>query len=325
MQSGSEYKIVRLGVQEFHLLIPLMKDCFGVDVDIEFFRWKYEQNPAGEVIGFLAVAGNGEIGAYYGVIPERYIVDGEEKIIYQSCDTMTHSGHRRKGLFQLLANHCYDYLKSINKLFIIGFGGDMSTPGFLKFGWQQISNVQQMLYPKWFSALPVGNSEKYRVQEVNDINKLDGLLQKSNSHTQIHSLKNSEIFEWRIKNPLHKYQLYVAVDSDNSAIGYICYYISRNRIYLFDFYSADRQAEKTLLYHIKKKLNKEKNTKWIQTLCSENSYIYSALKKNWFLTSPFKDWQRLSLPIIFFSDQENMQRYGKANLWNFTTFDHDTL
>src|SRR5690606_12957074 len=66
----------------------------------------------------------------------------KDRIIYQSCDTMTHSLHRRKGLFKLLANHCYSYLRNKNELFIIGFGGDESTPGLIKFGWQEIFKFQ---------------------------------------------------------------------------------------------------------------------------------------------------------------------------------------
>lgn len=106
-----------------------------MDVDIGYFRWKFLENPSGTFFGFVAVEINsGEIGAYYGVIPERWYVDGVETVIYQSCDTMTHSQHRRLGLFQMLALHCYTELRKQGSLFIIGFSGKQSTPGFTKFG-----------------------------------------------------------------------------------------------------------------------------------------------------------------------------------------------
>ena len=112
----NNYNIRKLANNEFYLLIPLMKDCFGMDVNIEYFEWKFVKNPAGFVEGYIAVSDEGEIAAYYGVIPEIYIINGKPTTIYQSCDTMTHSKHRRKGLFQKLALHCYECLKNENKL-----------------------------------------------------------------------------------------------------------------------------------------------------------------------------------------------------------------
>lgn len=326
MSNKPTYDIQQIGTREFDVLIPLMKDCFGLDINTDFFRWKYQQNPSGEFIGFIAVSEQNEIGAYYGVIPETYIVDGEVKVIYQSCDTMTHSAHRRRGLFQLLANHCYDYLRRQGKLFVVGFGGAMSLPGFIKFGWRAVTSVQQVFYPRAFATLHIaGSNTRYKIEPVADVTLLDELLQKSNSRTQIHSLKNARTFGWRISNPLNVYQLYAAIGENGEVAGYICYYISRGKIYLFDTYSIDKAAEKQLVSKVKKELTTQK-LKGIQTLCSRNSYLFEMLTRNGFISSPFKKWpERLSQPIIFYSTEENMQRYSSPAVWNFTPFDHDTL
>jgi GNAT superfamily N-acetyltransferase len=320
------YKISQIGISDFDVLIPLMKDCFGLDVNTDLFNWKYKQNPSGEFVGFIATSEAGEVGAYYGVIPETYMVEGKQKLIYQSCDTMTHSAHRRKGLFQLLANHCYDYLRQQDKFFIIGFGGAMSLPGFIKFGWKEVTAVQQVFYPRLLAGLrlPIEN-RGYTVEKVTDVSLLGSLLEKSNSHTAIHSLKNVNIFSWRLNNPLHDYRLYAAKDSKGNIDGYICYYISRNKIYLFDFFFTEKAAEKILLDHVKKVLA-HKKLKGIQVLCSSNSYLYKVLSRNSFISSPFKKWpERLSQSIIFFSTEEQMKKYDDPSFWNFTPFDHDML
>ncbi len=324
-QKGT-YTISQIGIKDFELLIPLMKDCFGLDVNTDFFNWKYKQNPSGEFIGFIATAENGEVGAYYGVIPETYVVDGVQKVIYQSCDTMTHSAHRRKGLFQLLANHCYDYLRQQDKFFIIGFGGKMSLPGFLKFGWREVTMVQQVFYPAVFTSLKLPLADKrHVVEKITDVSLVGHLLEKSNSHTVIHSLKNLNIFNWRLANPLHDYQLYVAKNAEGNVEGYISYYFERDKIYIFDLYSDSRAAEKALLNFVKKELV-AKQAKVMQVLCSRNSYLCKALRRNGFITSPFKKWpERLSQSIIFFSTEEKMNKYDSPDCWNFTPFDHDTL
>ena len=137
-----QYTIHRLEKDNFDCLIPLMQDCFGMEVDIHYFKWKYIDNPDGFVRGYFAQSSSDEIAAYYGVIPQMISYFGKDKLIYQSCDTMTHSKHRRKGLFQLLAKHCYGELEKENNLFVIGFGGSESTPGFLKFGWKHLFNCK---------------------------------------------------------------------------------------------------------------------------------------------------------------------------------------
>ena len=107
------YSIKKIEKDNFHLLIPLMKDSFGMDVNVDYFIWKYLKNPSGDFIGFVAEDEFGEIGAYYGVIPEMFWVHGEKKTIFQSCDTMTHSNHRRRGLFKMLALHTQLQLISV--------------------------------------------------------------------------------------------------------------------------------------------------------------------------------------------------------------------
>ena len=72
----------------------------------------------------------------------------ERRCIYQSCDTLTNSGHRRKGLFQLLARHTYPAAQAADPCFsALGFGGPTSTPGFVKMGWQVASRSRTAFAP----------------------------------------------------------------------------------------------------------------------------------------------------------------------------------
>jgi hypothetical protein len=82
------------------------------------------------------------------MIPEIYRWGIEQRRIYQSCDTMTHSGHRRKGLFQLLATRTYDEARAADPgFFAYGFGGPTSTPGFLKMGWRVELELPYLFQP----------------------------------------------------------------------------------------------------------------------------------------------------------------------------------
>jgi len=53
--SDTGFFIQPLDYSNCSLLIPLMKDCFGMDVSVAYFKWKYFDNPAGPCVGFIAI------------------------------------------------------------------------------------------------------------------------------------------------------------------------------------------------------------------------------------------------------------------------------
>ncbi|MFI5203014.1 MAG: GNAT family N-acetyltransferase [Flavobacteriales bacterium] len=319
-----DYQIKKLLREEFHLLIPLMKDCFGINVNIKYFEWKYLHNPAGLVEGYLAISGSGEIAAFYGVIPEFYVINGEERIIYQSCDTMTHSHHRRKGLFQKLALHCYKNLEEQNKLFIVGFGGGQSTPGFLKFGWRHLFNMRTFFYPKIYSWF-IGNKADPHVVSVENIELLEKLVKISNANAKWHSNKTINVFKWRLSNPLHEYKLIAKQDDTGAYTSYLSYYVDQNKIVLFDFYFANMDEARQLSNYVKRLLRKS-GYKGITAFYQEKSMYAKTLKKIGFLLNPFTFGPlNQKTPFIFFASQEEMNKANKPEQWLIGTFDHDSL
>src|SRR4051812_2730833 len=244
----SAYKIEQLGPDQFDLLLPIMKDAFGKTVDIGYFRWKFIDNPAGSFLGFIARSPEGEIGAYYGVIPERYNVAGTTRTLYQSCDTMTHSQHRRRGLFQMLALHCYQHLRERGELFVIGFGGGQSTPGFLKFGWRQLFDVRPFMLPSALCALkllrpPPSGITVRAVTRAEDIGPLIG---ESDKTSAIYLIKDKRFLDWRLANPRRAYRILLS-ESAGKAAGYALVYVDDRKLWFLDLYAGgDHAAERAL-------------------------------------------------------------------------------
>jgi hypothetical protein len=317
----NEYSIIKLEECNFEVLIPLMQNCFGMDVEINYFEWKFKNNPAGFAFGFYAQHENGEIAAYYGVIPEIYYFDGVKKTIYQSCDTMTHSNHRRKGLFQKLALHCYQKLEEQNLLFIIGFGGGQSTPGFLKFGWYELFKMRYYFYPKFFKSKKKINF--MNIEEIQDFTKIENLLQKSNKPSKIHSEKNSKTYCWRVSNPLHEYKT-IAYFQEGVYNSFLTYYVEEDKLIIFDFYFLNTTSGKQLLNFVKSKLNDgHKGIISFQKELSENAKI---LTRHGFLYNPFKFGPlNIRTPFIIYSDKASILKYNNQDYWNISSFDHDSL
>lgn len=321
-----DYEIKQIGAEHFSMLVPLMKDCFGMEVNINYFHWKYIDNPAGHFIGFVAIEPvSKEIGAYYGVIPQRLIIDGMEQTVYQSCDTMTHSKHRRLGLFKMLALECFRFLKEENKLFIIGFGGAQSTPGFIKFGWKHIFDFRYYFKPNLFCKLSLLRSFKdHHFAEVKNTSVLETFLKSLPNSTAIHAPANAEHIRWRTRNPNYDYHI-ISYSSQAGIEGYAIYYIQKNKMILFDFKFGTKKAEKALLWYLSKSAVKN-NFKGIISFCQEAGTQSLIFKRNYFIINPFKKGPLSEkTPFIFFAPETVMNKFSSPDKWQIKAYDHDAL
>ncbi len=320
------YDLKRIGSDDFEVLIPLMKDCFGMDVDIDYFRWKYTENPAGSFVGFIAVDKfTGAVGGYYGVIPQFFELNGEKKTIFQSCDTMTHSEHRRRGLFRKLAMRCYQELKNENKLFIIGFGGGQSTPGFLKFGWRQLFNYRYYFRPSQLCQFSKGSeSIKDEIVLTKALKAIEKGLDVSRGKikAKAHAIRTEEQIKWRLSNPYHKY-LALRTKADDKS--YIIFYVDKDKLVVFDVYLAKIESGRKMMKFLSREVVK-KGFKGIISFCMEGSEDAANLKKLGFITNPF-NFGPLSerVPFILYGSEEVMDQYMSPEDWHVTTYDHDSL
>lgn len=315
---SDQYTIERLQPENFNELIPLMKACFGMDVNIAYFEWKFLKNPAGDFVGFVARDDANNVAAYYGVIPEKYNILDNEIIVYQSCDTMTHPNHRRKGLFQKLATHCYDYLRERNQLFVFGFSGQQSTPGFLKFGWSHLFDLKYYFFPKQFNLFTTYKVDS-EISETKDYKKLKGFIEHTDKNLKIYSLKSIEFIGWRLQNPLHHY--YVKTKGKS----YIIYYIENNKIFLFDFYFSNKPEGKALIISLKQKL-RELNLAGIITIQKGDSIKLTQLKRYFFISNPFSFGPlAYRIPFILFNERIDNPEINEPVNWKIEAFDHDSL
>ena len=323
----SHYACRKIGPEEFNLLIPLMKDCFGMDVNIEYFIWKYIKNPAGEFIGFIAESDDGEVAAYYGVIPQLYMIQGKERIIYQSCDTMTHSRHRRQGLFQKLALLCYDYLNLTGNLFVIGFGGRQSTPGLSKFGWIKLFDTRNYFFSTHFTRFLFYNYKTPKdivSLRIDELESIEDLILKSNAGSAIYALKKINNYKWRVSNPLHEYK-FTGIDKNGIVNSFICYYESENKIVIFDHFFYQIKDGKILTDYLKVESVKNKKAGLI-IFCQEQGLVAAEFRKYNFISNPFNVGPLSQKPpFMIYSDKDTMKLLGNRAYWNISSYDHDSI
>lgn len=315
----SEYFIQKLESGQFELLLPLMKDCFGMDVDEDYFRWKFLDNPAGAFIGFVAVdEGSGEVAAYYGAIPEQYVIDGQRRTIFQSCDTMTHSRHRRRGLFQKLAVHCFHYLRERKELFVIGLSGAMSTPGFLKFGWAAPFAFANLFVPRVLCHFSKPQSKVERIGDLADL----GLLIPRNETSRIYSFRDMVHLKWRYSNPRRE-TICSGYRNEGELEGYISHYEMGDKFFLFDFVFTTDRSRRALISHLKRQVI-DSGKRGIVAFCQQGHHTERSLRRSGFLKNPFgRGPLHERTPFIFYAEDEVMAEFAKPECWSITSYDHD--
>jgi hypothetical protein len=155
----SQYRFERLSANNLGDLLILYADAFKVSVELSYLEKKYNTKPLGaQWIGFIAYDVDDYPAAYYGVFPIRVMMNNTVVLAAQSGDTMTHSKHRKKGLFIHLAQKTFELAKEEGIQFIFGFPNENSLPGFLKLGWKISHDLN--LYRLNVSTIPLSKIAK---------------------------------------------------------------------------------------------------------------------------------------------------------------------
>ena len=321
----SGYFIHQLDISNYSSLVPLMKDCFGMEVDEGYFKWKYFENPAGHCVGFLAIERKTNTTvAFYGAIPQKYLVDSKEIIIYQACDTMTHTQHRKKSLFPVLAQECYRYLQDQNNFRMISIGGTALTFSVLKLlGWKPVFNFRtyfKPIYFCWFYFLKRYSADSFVAEP--EFDAVERVLLSQPQAAKIRSPKDPMHYKWRVNNPRYTYQI-VAYSNRNTIKGFVVYYILNNKVFLFDLIGADASAEKALLWYLSKIVVTNKY-RGILAFCQENGNQSFRLKRKLFLTNPFNRGPlSVRSPLFVNGYDSEITKFLNPDIWDLSAYDYD--
>lgn len=276
----TDYRFEELTPGHFAELGPLMTDAFGEAVPAGLFEWKYLRNPSGPAVGRVARADDGSLAAFYGMIPERYVTGGETRLIYQSCDTMTHSAHRRRGLFQKLALATYAAAEAADeRFFAFGFSGPMSTPGFVKMGWRIEAELPHLFRPFPLTLLTTRRAGEVEPVDVDDPRLIATMTALAAGGDGV--LRDPAFLQWRLANPMRHYRALLIPDR-----AFAIFTLSQAMLFLVDFAEVGRGAGKSILGQLAF-LSRKEGGKGVLTWSSPASPMAQALRRGGYLRNPF--------------------------------------
>jgi hypothetical protein len=314
---SEDYTVEPLTPELFPQLVPLMEDVFGGNPQAELFDWKYLRNPAGPAIGHIARARDGEVAAFYGMIPEIYRWGDREQRVYQSCDTMTHSRHRRRGLFQLLAKQTYAKAEAADpKFFAIGFSGPMSTPGFLKMNWTAPLSIPHRFKPRLFAQLGAGGHGPEVLASIPaDLPR----LMKERERSRVNSKSfYPEFVAWRLSTPAQTYEYLI----DDGA--YAVFRRSADFVYLLDFHETGRGAGRGVMRALNREASRP-GCRGLLTACQSNGDMDRLLRRYFYLANPFdRGPASEKTPFIIYGKPPAPAATTEQG-WQITSIDFDSL
>jgi len=86
-------------------IVTLLKAAFGKWHSLDYWRWMYQENPAGKPIIWVAQHGKTIIG-HHAIIPIRMKIADENLMGSQGVNAATHPSYQRQGIFSSIAARC---------------------------------------------------------------------------------------------------------------------------------------------------------------------------------------------------------------------------
>lgn len=218
----------------------LFKKSFGKDIHPDFLKWRYLDNPTGELLVAVAIE-DGEIIANYSASPGFFRKGNESSKTALSMTTMTDPNYNGMGLFPKLANMLYNEMIERNYSAVWGFPNGNSHGAFVKkLGWKDIYEIPTLRYE--VKKQENKKMEKfYRIEFDNEYNKIDAinLIKKDQYFVE----KSKKYYEWRYnKHPFNTYK-HIVLFKNCEIVGSVLYKIYNNSIDILEFNGIENKED----------------------------------------------------------------------------------
>jgi len=130
-------------------LVTTLQTVFGhPSHDLAWFLWKHERNPLGPSIVTYAVDDtDGTVAAVRALWRWPLDCSGVVLPAFQPCDTATHPGHRRQGLFTALTRRAIGEASAQGAKLLFNYPNGSSAPGYTKLGWDIVGPLALLARP----------------------------------------------------------------------------------------------------------------------------------------------------------------------------------
>lgn len=237
--SEDPYRLRWFNPEDRAEFLDLYDEAFGGGSEA-WFDWKYRETPYVSHVPVLVADADGELAGARPQVPFRMRAGGEETLALRFGDTMVHPDHRRRGVFSRLTERALDHYRGMAPRFCFNCPNDLSRPGFLKAGGEEVATLPSYYRVQDPAALagerdgtpgrvagtvagPVARAYARRCDRrasVPDdarvlghadvpVDLLSRLYERA-VPAGVHAVRDGEFLEWRYRNPTWDYTVYSA-------------------------------------------------------------------------------------------------------------------
>jgi len=220
----------------------LFKISFGEVLSLDFWRWRYKENPFGKSIIMLMFDEKILVG-HYAIIRLPVLIDGKETRAAFSMTTMTHPEYRGMGIFPKLAREVYAESERAGYEIVFGFPNENSYGAFCKkLDWIGFGKVPALIYAHKQQRNPrsdIFNIKIHHERVKYFDEEFDNLWDIVKPCCRFVVPRTSKFLNWRfLQKPGKEYHI-VAFYNNKCLVGYAVYKIydaeNERRGHIIDF------------------------------------------------------------------------------------------
>jgi hypothetical protein len=284
---------------------------------LRWWRWMYEENPAGR--GWIWLAeDNGKLAGQAALVPLIVKLGTEIVRVFESIDTMTHPGYRGRGIYQTLARKVYADAARDKVEIGIGFSNDNSYPiAIKKLKWIEMPDMRvKVRVLNWRNTLklriknsilrailgfgasvifykPLKNKQTVEGLTISVIDtfdkRFDELWNHVSNQAQILIVRDSRYLNWRYGLKDSIYTVFAA-QKDSKICGYVVFqHKAQGEVkagIIFDIIGESESVLNALMSGVVNECRKHGDD--IIYYSSLNNAVYhKALKMSGFMSLPF--------------------------------------
>jgi len=234
-------------------IATLYENVFNLPMPMEYWRWRYCNNPTNDIFLQLAVTADNQIVGQYAVMPLIMKIGDKEIEAALSLDSMVHADYRGQGMFSKLGKDLYDNLIAEGKIqFVYGFPNSEAYPPRIKhLGWVDLcENMPIYIRPLNFTKIlqkvvrstllaqslaplaalvyrllylgSVKSDDKYALYAIQKFDeRFDTLWQAARDISPIMIRRDRMYLNWRYIDHPNKTYTILAADAGDMLAGYI--------------------------------------------------------------------------------------------------------
>jgi hypothetical protein len=235
-------------------IIKLFRVCFGKEISIREWLWKYKKSPSGSLS--YVVLDCDKLISHYGGIKYLFSWEGETLLSYQSCDVMTHPNYRGKIFSKkpLVAKAGEMFYRDNVMDFAFGFPSERHARlQHLALGCAKHKSVA--LFKKELSTNHKIRTAAYMLKvgwDTVNSEALDSLWKDCSNASNLSIVKDSKYLFWRyMENPREYYTVVTLKDMvRRKVVSLAVIKCSGFEMNIYDFFVKDDYETVTSFWHL---------------------------------------------------------------------------